>query len=154
MKYLVPLLLIFISMNVAACQPKQQMEVNADRVTNEVEIDALENLQVEGDIVKVHITTLEEFINVNTDTFTDVDDNEMLEIIKQAITKAVEQPGIVNMANADYDLQVRYDNGSTQGYRLWLGEKGKGSTLMRTDDTHTIYTVESSMTDQLIRIVE
>ena len=96
MKYLVPLLLIFISMNVAACQPKQQMEVNADRVTNEVEIDALENLQVEGDIVKVHITTLEEFINVNTDTFTDVDDNEMLEIIKQAITKAVEQPGIVN----------------------------------------------------------
>ncbi|MFC0186742.1 hypothetical protein ACFFJY_00510 [Fictibacillus aquaticus] len=77
-----------------------------------------------------------------------------IQTFQSVISSAVKENGIVNMANPEFYFDVIYTDDNKQSYHLWLGEKGQQSTLMKTDDTHSIYTVSEKMTNKLIEIIE
>lgn len=156
-KWMSLVLIVFVSLIIVACQQGEAVEESAENTDipiSEIETNESVDLQVNSDIIKVHISTFKAFDKMNTDFLLGTDKKEPIKVIQQAIVNAVRQPGIVNMAAADYDMEVTYDDGSTPGYHLWLGKKGQKSTLMRVDDTHTIYTVSWEMTDQLLEVIQ
>ncbi len=58
------------------------------------------------------------------------------------------------MADPEFYLEVNFDKENQQSLYVWIGEIGKRSTFLKTEDTHTIYTVSEEKTDHLIEIVQ
>ncbi|WP_143469686.1 hypothetical protein [Lentibacillus sediminis] len=107
-----------------------------------------------GEISKVSIAESNGFGEVNTDFFAVWDDEETLVVFENVISNAEKEPGVVNMIEPDFDLEITYADGSTQGYHLWANKEGQKSTLMNVEDTNTIYTVPEVVTNQLIDVIE
>jgi len=82
------------------------------------------------------------------------DDKESLKAFQNIFNSAVKEPGIVDMAPPEFYLEAIYDKENHPSFYLWIGEKGYRSTLMKTEDTHTIYTVSEEKTDKLIELVK
>ena len=53
------------------------------------------------------------------------------------LANAVKVPGIVDVTDPEFYLEVVYDNENHQSLYLWIGEKRQSSSLMNTEDTHT-----------------
>ena len=79
-------------------------------------------------------------------------DTKALEVITKAINQAEKVEGIVNVISPDYYVVVNYQD-ETKGedtvkyYSIWLSEEH--GSMMDMKDTHTIYTLPSSMIDEL-----
>lgn len=58
------------------------------------------------------------------------------------------------MVEPKFGVEVTYGNESKQGFHLWLGKDGEISSLMKVDDTHTIYTIPEKMNNKLIDLME
>lgn len=57
--------------------------------------------------------------------------------------------GIANMMKPEYQMDIRYVDGSKEIIHLWLGKQGESSTLMKAKDTHTIYTLSIHATEKI-----
>ena len=80
-------------------------------------------------------------------------DPETINALQSIFDNAVKEPGIVNVTDPEFFLEF-VDNKENQHFlHLWIGEEGQRSSLMNTEDTHTIYTVSEKETDQLIELV-
>ena len=132
---------------------EQQTEVvtktDTDKVeTNQQSEEDKEKLKLDGEISKVSISKLK-----GNDT-TVFNDDKSIETFNTIFTSTVKENGIVNMSNPEYYIDVVYSNDNKQSFHLWIGENGEKSTLMKTDDTNTIYTVSEEMTDKLKDLIE
>ena len=108
----------------------------------------------DGNITKVSISKSSDFGKVNSNFFTVYEDKETLDIFKNVISNAVKQDGIVDIAKAEFDVEVIYTDGNKQGYHLWVGEKGQKSTLMDVNDTNTIYLISEDLTNKFIDLMK
>lgn len=106
-----------------------------------------------AEISKVSISNSNEIGNINTDFFMVYEDEEVLEVFQDIFRSAVKQEGIVDISEPDFDLEVTYEEGNKGEYHLWLGEKDQNSTLMNSEDTHTIYSISEEATNQLINLI-
>lgn len=79
---------------------------------------------------------------------------EDVKVFADMLRNADEEPGIVNMAAPEYDVEVRYTSDEADRYYVWLGESGKPTSLMNVNDTNIVYLVPSDVTDQLIELLE
>lgn len=111
-------------------------------------------LLLDGEITKVNISSSNGFGTINSDFFAVFDDEENLDAFKEILSNAVEEEGIVDMIVPEFDIEVIYENGRKQGFHLWIGESSQRSSLMKVDDTHTIYTIASEMTKRLREFVQ
>lgn len=123
-------------------------KTDTDKVESQQSEDDKEKLKLVGEISKVSISK-----SKGNDT-TVFNDDKSIETFNTIFTSAVKEKGIVNMSNPEFYIDVVYSNENKQSFHLWVGKKGEKSTLMRTDDTHTIYTVSEEMTDKLIDLIE
>jgi len=139
-KSLLVLLMVLFTVILMSCQSKSEVS-NTD-------------IDTETDIIKVKISIAKGFSKVNPDSFTVYEDEESLEVFKGVIASAVKMTGIVDIVAPDYSFEVIFKNENKQSYHLWVGESGKKSTLMKVENTHTIYTVPASLTDQLIDLIK
>ncbi|MBC5636536.1 hypothetical protein H8S33_06830 [Ornithinibacillus sp. BX22] len=82
-----------------------------------------------------------------------LEEAEKLEKLKQIISGAKKEKAIVNMANPNYYIEVIDTSNNKQHFHLWIGKEGQQSSLMNTDDTHTIYTVSEEMMDTVMELI-
>ncbi len=106
------------------------------------------------DVSEVRISESTGFTKVNPDFFEIYQDEDALLLFTDLLQNATREEGIVDMIQPEYDLEILYKDGNDQGFHLWVGESGEKSTLMKVDDTHTIYTVSAEITDKLIALFE
>jgi len=140
------LLFMLISVMLMSCQSHNEAS-NTDRISG-AESDN------EIDITQVSISNAKGFSNVNTNFFTVYEDKESLKVFKDVVSSAVRVQGIVDLVAPEFDFEIVYNDGNKQVYHLWVGESGKKSTIMKVEDTHTIYTVPAAITDKLIELLE
>ncbi|KGA98170.1 hypothetical protein AJ85_06405 [Alkalihalobacillus alcalophilus ATCC 27647 = CGMCC 1.3604] len=107
-----------------------------------------------NEIVKVSLSTSNGFGHVNSDFLVEFNDVETIELFAKIFSNAVKEPGIVNMSEPEFDVEVLYTNGDKQGYHLWVGEPGQLSSLINITDTHTIYTISEEMSQKLMEFIE
>lgn len=150
--------LVILSIAITGCSssPPAPPEVKAPVWTEGNEAPAVKEVNKAPEqvhAVKASISKSTGFGEVNTDFFKVIEEESFLRYIEKAITSAAKQPGIVNMAEPEYDLEVVWSNGDIQGFHLWLGDKWQPSTIMDITDTHMIYTVPDWSTNQLIDLI-
>lgn len=72
-------------------------------------------------------------------------DKDTIKTIKKIIKGAIKQPGIVDMTDPQYKINL-----GDEIYLLWLTRSGGTiGTIMNGEDTHTIYTLSESLTKEL-----
>lgn len=103
---------------------------------------------------KVSLAHSEVIGQINLEFFNEFEDKESVETFKSLFENAVQQEGIVDISNPDYDVVVVDDEGKTHEMHLWIGESDEKSALMWLDDTNTIYLIPEDGTKQLIELVE
>lgn len=82
------------------------------------------------------------------------DDQETINALQSIFASAIKVAGIADMTDPEFYLKIVDNKENQQHFHLWIGEKGQKSTLMSTEDTHTIYTISEELTEQLIELVE
>ncbi|WP_394191812.1 hypothetical protein [Paenisporosarcina quisquiliarum] len=144
------LTVFLVSSLLFGCHSEDNMalETEKPKPSSEIQVDDNNQLKLDGEITKIIISKTK---GVNATVF---EKDEVIETFMNIISGAIKESGIVNMANPDLYMDVVYENGNKQSFYLWIGEKGQKSTLMKTDDTHTIYTVSGEMNDMVIELVE
>lgn len=75
-----------------------------------------------------------------------IEDTETIEMIEEAVSNSKEQPGIVNMEDPEFKIEI-----GEETYFLWIDEKS--GTFMNTKDTHTIYSLPVSSIKQINNII-
>lgn len=109
---------------------------------------------VAEDIAQVLVSESVGFDRFQEQAVVTYDSLEDVNVFADMIRNADEEPGIVNMATPEYDVEVRYTSDEADRYYVWLGESGKPTSLMNLSDTHTVYSVPSDVTDALIDLLE
>lgn len=73
-----------------------------------------------------------------------ISDKDAIKTINKAIKSAIKQPGIVDMEDPQYKINI-----GDEIYFLWLTRfDGTIGTIMNNNDTHTIYTLSENMTKE------
>ncbi|HAM79484.1 hypothetical protein [Ornithinibacillus bavariensis] len=142
------LLLLFMASTLVGCQ----LTNSTERLTTNGNSDSKKSSNTE--LRTVSISSSRGFANTNSDYFIEYDDTSTLSFFEKLTTSAEKVPGIVNMAEPEFDLFITYVDGSTEGYHLWVGADGEESTLMHAKDTHTIYAIPEDLTSSLKEFVQ
>jgi hypothetical protein len=104
-----------------------------------------QNGEVKVDNSQINTESLEKItifsIKSNSETLV-IEDTETIEMINEAVDNAEKQPGIVNMADPEFKIEIGEDT-----YFLWVDEKS--GTIMNTEDTHTIYSLSEKSIKQV-----
>lgn len=91
---------------------------------------------------------VEEEANVNTKTIDlEIKESEEIAIFEKAVSNSKKEPGVVNMAT---EPQYRFSSGK-ETYFLWITKES--GTIMKTEDTHTIYTLTSNSVKEIYEFV-
>ncbi|GIO26556.1 hypothetical protein [Ornithinibacillus bavariensis] len=141
------LLLLFMASTLVGCQLTNSTERLPDGNS-----DSKKSSNTE--LRTVSISSSRGFANINPDYFIEYDDTSTLSFFEKLTTSAEKVPGIVNMAEPEFDLLITDVDGSTEGYHLWIGAEGGKSTLMNITDTHTIYSISEDLTSSLREFVQ
>ncbi|WP_231495888.1 hypothetical protein [Paucisalibacillus sp. EB02] len=75
-----------------------------------------------------------------------IEDKETIDTVKEAVNGANKEPGIVNMADPKYKIEIGEEN-----YFLWIDQNS--GTIMNTKDSHTIYTLSDNSVEQIYQLI-
>lgn len=109
---------------------------------------------VTEDVTEVRIAESVDFGRFQEQEVITYDELTDVKVFADMIRNAEQQPGIVNMATPEYDVEVQYQDETVDRYYVWLGELGMPTSIMDVNDTHTVYLVPADVTDELIRLLE
>ena len=105
-------------------------------------------------IEEVRVSESDGFSNFQERDVITYDELEDVKVFADMIRNAEQQPGVVNMATPEYDVEVQYQDETVDRYYVWLGDLGMPTSIMDVNDTHTVYLVPADVTDELIRLLE
>lgn len=79
-------------------------------------------------------------------------EHETIEMIVRAIKNAVQLPGILNTAAADYDMILASEQ-EQYALQLWINESSEQAMIMDKRDTHTGFTLTKESTAELKKLM-
>ncbi|TCI67947.1 MULTISPECIES: hypothetical protein [unclassified Exiguobacterium] len=83
------------------------------------------------------------------------DESESIRVFEDMLREADELPGVANVVGPEYDIEVRFEDGETDRYYLWLNDDPKSvSSLYDADDTNIGYRLPADVTEELIDLLE
>ncbi len=145
-------LLISISLSLLGCN-NDNMETDYGGSGEAIKDDSI-NLVLDGEITKVSIYKLKNSDATVLDFSGTLNDKEALKKFKNIILDSTKEEGIVNMINPEFRLELTYKDDSKQEFNLWADEDGQKSSLMKTNDTHTLYTISEEATYELMDLMK
>lgn len=112
------------------------------------------NLVLDGEIAKVSIYKLNNSDVTVLDISGTLNDKEALKTFKDILLDVTEEEGIVNMVNPEFSLELTYEDGIKQEFNLWVGKAGQKISLMKTNDTHNLYTISEEASHELTDLMK
>lgn len=85
-------------------------------------------------------------VTVTNTIFLELNETEEADIFTRTVAYSMKEPGIVNMANPQYQFSI-----GEESYFLWITEDS--GTIMNTKDTHTIYSLTNSSVEEIYEFV-
>ncbi|WP_058763580.1 hypothetical protein [Exiguobacterium chiriqhucha] len=83
------------------------------------------------------------------------DESEAIRVFEDMLREADEIPGVANVVGPEYDIEIRFEDGETDRYYLWLNDDAKSaSSLYDADDTNIGYRLPADVTEELINLLE
>lgn len=105
-------------------------------------------------IVNVQISKPEGSGDISSQYFQMFEDEDSLVVFQEMLKTAVKQPGIVDIANPDFELDLQFEDDSKAGYYLWVGQEEDQGILMKVEDTHTIYHFSADVAAKIRDLVQ
>lgn len=136
--------LTYLSILLIACQPNESKATVHDYPQTALK----EKVDVVGEVIEVILSssTLEDTIIFK--------DEASIKEFKDMISNSVKRDGIVNMSNPDYYIDIMFKKDKKQTYYLWIGENMENGSLMKADDTHTIYTFNEETNKKISNLLQ
>ena len=139
------LILIFVSITMLGCQQQDNKDSN-------------NKIDLKGQVKEINIFKSNEFKKEDSDLIvssSETDNTEIFETVKNIISDAIKQDGVVDIEEPNYDLEIIYEDDSIKEIYLWLMEVegGKGS-LMEVEDTHIVYNFSEELNAKLIDLLK
>lgn len=141
------LALLLASALLVGCQPVKET-IKAEETAQETEPFQSETLLEIGEIAQVEVIKKK---GVDPVIYEEAAD---LATFDDIFSSAAKEPGIANMSDPDFYLKAISDSGEKQNLRIWIGDEGEQASLMREDDTHTIYSLSAEMAEKLAGLIE
>lgn len=76
-----------------------------------------------------------------------IEDQETIKKVQEAIAIAKQEPGIVNMVDPEYRIEL-----GEKTYYLWVSENS--GTIMDVEETHTIFTLSENAVELLNEVLK
>lgn len=136
--------LTFLSILLIGCQSNESKATIHDYPQKALN----EKVEVVGEVMEVILSssTLEDTIIFK--------DEASIKEFKDMISSSVKQDGIVNMSNPDYNMDIVFKDDKKQSYYLRVEENMENSSLMKADDTHTIYTFDKETNKKISNLLK
>ena len=96
---------------------------------------------------KVNIYEMKGFSEINEESLIVITDSEEINSIEEAIKGAEKVPGIVDVFEPHYQVNI-----GEKTYYLWIHNKEAG-TIMDAEDTHTVYKLSDNLVEKLIKFI-
>lgn len=142
------LLFLFLAgVLLSGCQPAEKT-TQAEESNQDTEPFLSESLIEIAEITKVEVTAKK---GIEPAIYEEAADLISFEHIFSSATK---EPGITNMSTPQFYLKVSDAIGNKQYLQLWIGGEDEQASLMREDDTHTVYTLSAETTEILAGLIE
>lgn len=125
------LIVVLISVVLLGCQPEGSNKLDLDGAIKEVRI-----------------------LKSNSDFSISFTDKENLQILRNILTSATKEEGIVDIRNPDFELEIIYEGDNKEVFYLWLEEDGGKGGLMKSEDTRIFYTLSEEMNEKLISLIQ
>lgn len=141
------LVLLLTGALLSACQPAEKT-IQAEESAQETEPFLSERPFEIKEIAKVEVTTKK---GIDPTIYEEAADLISFEDI---FSSAAKEPGIANMSAPAFYLKVSDAIGNKQYLQLWIGGEGERASVMREDDTHTVYSLSAETTEILAGLIE
>lgn len=92
--------------------------------------------------------------NLNGGKEVSIDEAELLEWFESLFSSAVKEAGIVNMGASELRMHVEFESNQRQSFNLWLGDEGQVSSLMKVEDSQTLYSISAEHNEKLLELVD
>lgn len=146
MKKVASLFVLFLAgALLSGCQSAEET-IHAQEPPQKTELFLSETLIETAEISKLEVTKKK---GVNPIIYDEAAD---LASFDNLFSSAVKEPGIVNMSDPTFYLEVSDVEGNKQYLQLWIGGEGERASLMREDDSHTVYSLSAEMTKKLAEL--
>ncbi|BAC12280.1 hypothetical protein [Oceanobacillus iheyensis HTE831] len=107
---------------------------------------------IKGEVQTIRIAESNGFASeISNDFFNEIKDEEEIKQFKHAINSAVKQPGVVDMIDPVYDVELIINDEASQELYLWLYESS--GSVMTVEDTNTVYSISEKEAEKLYNIV-
>ena len=100
-----------------------------------------------GKSEEVTVYEMKSFSEVDEDSITVFTNLTDVNLLVTAFNHAKKEPGIVNMIDPEYKVELRNDS-----YFLWINEEH--GTIMNLKDTHTIYTLSQKSAKAIYELLK
>ncbi|RHB46756.1 hypothetical protein [Exiguobacterium sp. AM39-5BH] len=106
-------------------------------------------------IEEVRVSESDGFSSFQERDIVTFDEPESIRVFEDMLREADELPGVANVVEPEYDIEVRFEDGETDRYYLWLNDDPKSvSSLYDADDTNIGYRLPADVTEELINLLE
>ncbi|WP_163971175.1 hypothetical protein [Oceanobacillus halotolerans] len=103
----------------------------------------------EEDVTEIRVSEFEDFGQINGSDEEVYTSEDEINLFVTALNTAHKEDGSVDIARGDFDIRIILDDGTEDGFHLWLADELESGIIMHVDDTHTIYTLTDEATEQL-----
>lgn len=106
-------------------------------------------------IEEVRVSESDGFSSFQERDIVTFDEPESIRVFEDMLREADEIPGVANVVGPEYDIEIRFEDGETDRYYLWLNDDAKSaSSLYDADDTNIGYRLPADVTEKLINLLE
>ncbi|OGX80614.1 hypothetical protein A6395_00735 [Exiguobacterium sp. SH31] len=106
-------------------------------------------------IEEVRVSESDGFSSFQEGDILTFDTPEAIQVFEHMIEQADELPGVADSVGPEYDIEIRFEDGETDRYYLWLNDDPKSvSSLYDADDTNIGYRLPADVTEELIKLLE
>lgn len=107
------------------------------------------SLDIESEVDEVTVSSFKNFGSINEDYHLFFEREADVKIFIDAINTSKPVGGDVDMPEGDYDILLKFNEGRSEGFHLWISEESSTGTIMKIDDTATAYTLTKRSTKKL-----
>lgn len=108
----------------------------------------------QSEIEYIEITFFKEFAERNTEHYKTIRKSEDIKIFIDAINTSKPINGDVDMPKGDYNLELKFKNGTVDVFHLWIPKDNNPyGTLINKENTAEAYQINKKITEQIRTIV-
>ncbi|WP_158738759.1 hypothetical protein [Alteribacillus sp. YIM 98480] len=100
-------------------------------------------------VTSIVISEFDSFGSIEGEEITTLEEKEEIEAFINAIGAATEQQGAVDMSAGDIDARINIEEDKEEGFHLWLDEESEQGSIMKVDETSTLYSIPKHAADEL-----